>query len=149
MGGGGRRMLKMLKLRKQVSFFRSHSFYIIHRYKYYNVYCTKRQWNNKIFRYTVKAPNFDRVFMKNIFLFHIFVWWPPLKKIDRVCKIKVFVVLKLNFYSELHIDAKNDFLRVSKLPSGLLTSTGTNNSWRLKHLEKSVWQVETNNAQNT
>ncbi len=48
-----------------------------------------------IWRNTVKAPNFDRVFMKNIFLLHIFVRWPPLKKIDRVCKIKVFVVPNL------------------------------------------------------
>jgi hypothetical protein len=46
---------------------------------------------------TVKAPNFDRVFMKNIFLLHIIVKWPPLKKIDRACKIKVFVVPKLKF----------------------------------------------------
>jgi hypothetical protein len=38
---------------------------------------------------TVKAPNFDRVSMKNIFLLHIFVRWSPLKKIDRTCKIKV------------------------------------------------------------
>ena len=46
---------------------------------------------------TVKAPNFDRVFMKNIFLLHIFVRWPPLEKIDRACKIKVVVVAKLKF----------------------------------------------------
>ncbi len=50
-----------------------------------------------ILKHTVKAPNFDRVFMKNIFLLHIFVVWLPLNKIDRACKIKVFVVPKLKF----------------------------------------------------
>jgi hypothetical protein len=50
---------------------------------------------------TVKAPNFDRIFKKNIFT-PFFVRCPPLKKIDRVCKIKVFVVPQLNFYSEIH-----------------------------------------------
>ncbi len=53
-----------------------------------------------VFRtYTVKAPSFDRVFMKNIFLLHIFGMWPPLKKIHRACKIKVFVVPKFKFLS--------------------------------------------------
>jgi hypothetical protein len=47
---------------------------------------------------TVKAPNFDRVFMENIFLLHNFVRWAPLKKIDQACKIKVLVVLKSKFW---------------------------------------------------
>jgi hypothetical protein len=34
-----------------------------------------KNWTN-----TVKAPNFDRVFMKNIFFLHIFAGWPPWKK---------------------------------------------------------------------
>ncbi len=34
---------------------------------------------------------------KKFFYLHIFVRWPPLKKISRVCKIKVFVVPKLKF----------------------------------------------------
>ena len=32
-----------------------------------------------------KTPNYDRVFMKNIFLLHIFVRWPPLKKKSTEC----------------------------------------------------------------
>ncbi len=51
----------------------------------------------KILKCTVKAPNFDRVFMKKIFFLQIFVGWPPLKKIDRACKIKVFKVPKPKF----------------------------------------------------
>jgi hypothetical protein len=59
--------------------------------------------------HTVKAPNFDRVFMKNIFLLHFFVRWPPLKKIDRACKIKVFVVPKLKFLFRDSLRCKERF----------------------------------------
>jgi hypothetical protein len=45
----------------------------------------------------VKAPNFDRVFMKNIFLLYNFVRSAPLKKIYQGCKIKVFAMSKSKF----------------------------------------------------
>jgi hypothetical protein len=43
---------------------------------------------------TVKAPNFDRVFMKNIFFIPYFL---PGEKIDRGCKIKAFVGSKSKY----------------------------------------------------
>ncbi len=50
------------------------------------------------YRHTIKAPNFDRVFMENIFLLYNFVRWAHLKKIDHACKIKVIVVSKSKFW---------------------------------------------------
>ena len=46
---------------------------------------------------TIKAPNFDRVFMKNIVLLHNFARWALMKKIDQACKIKMFVVSKSKY----------------------------------------------------
>jgi hypothetical protein len=74
---------------------------------------------------TVKAPKIRQGFHEKYFFTPYFCQVVPF---DRACKIKVFVVPKLNFYSEIHRDVKKDFSRVSKLPSGLLTSTHTNNS---------------------
>ncbi len=117
-------------------------FFITNRHVSLNPYKGHAYW---LFKHGISkffpSPNFDRVFMKNIILLHIFVRWPPLKNFDLVCKIKVFVVPKLKFYSELHSVAKKDLQRVSKLPSGLLTSTCINNSWRSCPTEKSVRQV--------
>ena len=66
---------------------------------------------------------------------------PPWKKWTERVKSRSSKCQNQNFYSETHIDAKEEFPKVSKLPSGLLTSTGTNNSWRSSPPEKSVWQV--------
>jgi hypothetical protein len=46
---------------------------------------------------TVKAPNFDRVFIKNNFFLNIFYRWHPLEKFDRMYKIRNFVMSKLKF----------------------------------------------------
>jgi hypothetical protein len=66
---------------------------------------------------------------------------PPWKKSTEHVKSRSSKCQNQNFYSEAHIDAKEEFPKVSKLPSGPLTSTGTNNSWRSSPPEKSIWQV--------
>ena len=102
----------------------------------------KSLFNTRAFYWsTVKAPNFDRVFMKNIFFLRIFLGDPPWKKSTERVKSRSSKCQNQNFYSEIHREAKEEFTKVSKLPSGLLTSTGTNNSWRSSPPEKSVWQV--------
>jgi hypothetical protein len=68
-------------------------------------WCCQVRTNN--LHITVKAPNFDRVFMKNIFLLHIFVMWPPLKKINE--RVKVFVVPKLKFLFWGSLSSKERF----------------------------------------
>ncbi len=47
---------------------------------------------------TVKAPNFDRVFTKNIFFLNIFYRWHTLEKLDRMYKIRDFVMSKSKFW---------------------------------------------------
>jgi len=55
---------------------------------------------------------------------------PPWKKSTRRVKSRSLWFQNQNFDSEVHSVGKKDFLRMSKLPSGLLTSTDTNNVWR-------------------
>jgi hypothetical protein len=45
--------------------------------------------------YTVKAPNFDRVFTQNISFLRIFYRWHPLEKFDQMYKIRDFVMSKM------------------------------------------------------
>ncbi len=55
---------------------------------------------------------------------------PPWKKSTRRVKSRSQWFQNQNFDSEVHRVGKKDFPRMSKLPSGLLTSTDTKNVWR-------------------
>jgi hypothetical protein len=89
---------------------------------------------------TVKAPNIDGVFMKNVFYSLVLLGDTLFKNSTRGVKSRLFYWQNQNFNYEF-IELLNKFPKVSKLPSGLLSSTGRNNFRRSYPPEKSVWQL--------
>jgi hypothetical protein len=91
---------------------------------------------------TVKAPNIDGVFMKNVFYSLILLGDTLVKKSTRGVKSRLgYLSGKIKILIMKFIELLKKFPKVSKLPSGLLSSTGRNNFRRSYPPGKSVWQL--------
>jgi hypothetical protein len=84
---------------------------------------------------------------KIFFYSKILLGEPPWKKSTRHVKSRSLQFQNQNFDSVIHSGGKKDFPRVSKIPSGLLTSTDTKNVWRSCPPKKVYGKFDMNIAQ--